>query len=343
VNNALYGKTQPELAWWHFAHWERWGKWDRVGGVVPYLYKQALPGAIQKAKSLGYEGARWNRMDDEVAASSHSATNPISIWQQPHPFYFAELEYQAESNNETLQKWHIVLEETAKFMMSFVRFNSTTTKYDLPAPIHSMDMMSMNADDKDVRNPPFELAYWRFGLDIMAKWYDRQGFPVPANITKFYNGLAPFPMMDGSYIRFEGVDDMWSNSKSVSNHPAFAGMFGMLPPDPRLNMTAFQHSMAIVYGGWRITSNHTWDFPMLAMTAARSGDSSRAVDLLLHDTFVFNQAGMSIAKESTTPHFASSGGLLMAVAMLANGWKELHGRHWPKDWVCESEGFNPGL
>jgi hypothetical protein len=345
VNNALYGKTQPELAWWHFAHWERWDKWDRVGSVIPYLYKEALPGAIQKAHSLGYTGARWNKMDDEVTGTTHSAINPMSVWQQPHPFYFAELEYQAASTNQTLDKWHNVLEQTASFMLSFAKFNNATKQYDLPAPIYSMDMVGMNKHDDRVKNPIFELAYWRFGLKVMAKWYQRQGLPVPANITKVYDGLVQFPTeaKDGTYIHHEGKTNMWSNSTSVSSHPTFAGLFGMLPPDPRLNMTRFQHTMAIAYSGWRITSNHTWDFPMLAMTAVRSGDSSRAVDLLLHDTFKFNKAGMPIVNGSSTPHFSSAGGLLMTVAMLANGWTELHGRHWPKDWVCESEGFNPGL
>ena len=44
-----------------------------------------------------------------------------------------------------------------------------------------------------------------------------------------------------------------------------------------------------------------------------------------------------------TPYFPASGGLLMAVAMLADGWREIPGRKWPRSWTCEAEGFVLGI
>ena len=41
------------------------------------------------------------------------------IWQQPHPIYFAELDYRLHSTKETLEKWRNIVFETAEFMADY--------------------------------------------------------------------------------------------------------------------------------------------------------------------------------------------------------------------------------
>jgi hypothetical protein len=362
VNNGWSGKFQMDMAWWNLAHWERWSKWERIGSAIPLVYERFLQSSIQRAKQQGLKGARWGKLLDPSGKSSPGELNAEPIWQQPHPFYFAELEYNAFPTTRTLKKWHRVLEETAEFMASFARYNSTTKFYDLGPGLHTV---SGDTEPKVTSNPTFELAYWRYGLHVAQKWYQRQNFKVPEHITKVYENLAPFPIANGSYIAYEGAQDMRHNTRLISNHASLAGIFGMLPPDPRLNLTIFQNTIANIYqtfftglsspapftqpsplsaSSQASITPYGWNFPLLAMTAVRMGDSDRAINWLLHPAFEFDDAGMpSGLGKAPTPYFPSSGGLLMAVAMLADGWRELAGRKWPRDWVCESEAFVLGI
>jgi hypothetical protein len=362
VNNGWAGKFQMDMAWWHLAHWGRWAKWERIGSAIPLVYERFLQSSIQRAKDQGLKGAKWGRLLDPSGKSSPGQLNAEPIWQQPHPFYFAELEYNAFPTTRTLKKWHRVLEESAEFMASFAQYNSTTKLYDLGPGLHTVNG---DSEPRLTSNPTFELAYWRYGLNIAQKWYQRQNLRVPEHISKVYENLAPFPTANGSYVPYEGAQDMRHESKLISNHASLAGIFGMLPPDPRLNLTIFQNTIANVYQTFfaglstpapftqtaspppspqASLSPYGWNFPLLAMTAVRMGDSDRAINWLLHPTFEFDDSGMpSGLGKAPTPYFPSSGGLLMAVAMLADGWRELTGRKWPRDWVCESEGFVLGI
>ena len=60
---------------------------------------------------------------------------------------------------------------------------------------------------------------------------------------------------------------------------------------------------------------------MLAMSAARNGETEKAVEWLLHPLFAFDDVGMPVpASRVPTPYFPGSGALLYAVAMMAEGW-----------------------
>jgi hypothetical protein len=241
------------------------------------------------------------------------------IWQQPHPFYFAELEYKAFPNKATLAKWSRVLEETANFMVSFAFWNESSGVFDLGPPLHGM---GENSNASNTLNPPFELAYWRFGLDIAAKWFGRQNRVVPEKITKVYRNLAPFPIQNRTYVSFEGVHQMWSDRRMTYDHPAAIGINGFLPPDERVDKQVFNNTLNAVLQTWNLTKSYGWDFPMLAMAKLRVGDVKTAVDLLLDLNFAFDDVGMPQGgSRARTPYFPSSSGLLMATAMLADGWE----------------------
>jgi hypothetical protein len=75
-----------------------------------------------------------------------------------------------------------------------------------------------------------------------------------------------------------------------------------------------------VFSVWQWDRCWGWDFPMMAMAAARNGEPNLAVEALLHSSRKnqFNVAGLSSG--GPFPYFPSNGGLLYAVAMMAAGW-----------------------
>jgi hypothetical protein len=126
VNNGWYGKFHMEMVFWHLGHWARWGKWYMLDRTLPGLYERFLPTSKQRAQDQGYAGARWGKMSDPTGRSAPGEINSLLIWQQPHPFYFAEMEYKAFPNKQTLEKWDEILTESAEFMASFAWWNAST-------------------------------------------------------------------------------------------------------------------------------------------------------------------------------------------------------------------------
>ena len=90
-----------------------------------------------------------------------------------------------------------------------------------------------------------------------------------------------------------------------------------------------------------------WDFGMLAMSAARNGEPERAVSWLLDDLFSFDDVGMPTGGARVpTPYFPGSGSLLLAVAMMAEGWdgSEGHAPGFPDSgWNVRTEGMRKAL
>ncbi|KAM0282579.1 hypothetical protein ACHAQH_002947 [Verticillium albo-atrum] len=344
VNNGWYGKFHMEMILWHHVQFARWGHWDLLHRGLPHLWNHLLQGAFDRAEIQGYDGARWGKMTDPSTIDAPGEINTLLIWQQPHPMYFAELEYREFPNNETLARWAHLLDASADFMASYAWFNETKGVYDLGPPMYPS---SENTNPNMTVNPPFELAYWRFGLDVASDWRKRMGLPVPEPWTMVKGNLAPLPIIDGTYPVYEGVPNMWVDPVTVYDHPSMSAIYGLLPP-PRsgepLNQTVLEETAARIWKLWDLDGSFGWDFPMLAMNALRLGDPKRAVEYLLHPTFQFDDAGYPVGGTRVpTPYFPSSGSLLMTVAMMAAGWDGSEGAHFPKEWEVAVEGFVPGM
>jgi hypothetical protein len=158
------------------------------------------------------------------------------------------------------------------------------------------------------------------------------------------DGLAPFPVQDDVYVLYEGVKDPWTTPELAEDHPGLLGIYGWLPPDPRLNLTTFNATLDKVYQSWNFTYSYGWDFPLLAMTAARLGDAEKAVDWLLDPDNRFDEVGMPEGGTRVpTPYFPASAGLLLAVGMMAGGWDGFEGTVFPGGWEVEVEGFVRGM
>jgi hypothetical protein len=351
TNNGWYGKFHLEMALWHSIHWPLWGRQSLLDRSVGQ-YQKFLATSVERARAQGYQGARWGKMTDPTGRSAPGEINALLIWQQPHPMYIAEVEYRANAAASdfatTLAKWDNVIFETAEFMASYAWWNESSAVYDLGPPLH---VMPENTNPNITRNPTFELAYWRFGLDIATQWQKRQNKTVPAAWTKVLNQLAPLPVQgDGStyYVTFEGIQDMWNNPMYTSDHPGLIGVYGILPPTPGMDLPTLNRTLGMVYGYWNFTESYGWDFPLIAMTAARMANGEGAAYYLLHDNFSFDDAGYPIGGPRVpTPYFPAAGGLLWVVAGMCGGFVgESNGtfvNRWPIGWTVECEGFGQTL
>ncbi|KAL0264208.1 hypothetical protein SLS55_000155 [Diplodia seriata] len=341
TNNGWYGKFHMEMVYWHLIHWNLWGKQDLLDRSIG-VYERFLPTSLERAAQQGYTGARWGKMSDPTGRSAPGEINSLLIWQQVHPFYFAELEYRGSPSNATLNKWDPILTASAEWMSSYAFYNKTTGVYDLGPPMYPV---SENTNPNATINSIFELAYWEFGLSVAAKWQQRQGKPVPSHWTDVAENLAPLPTENGSYVTYEGVPDMWTDPDLTSDHQGLLAINGLLPPTPSIDPAIFNATVERVYQTWNFSFSYGWDFPLLAMTALRSGDAETAVRWLLDENFAFDDVGMPVGGSRVpTPYFPASGGLLIVVAMLAAGWEGGEGSKWPDAWSdARSEAFRPLL
>ncbi len=313
VNNGWYGRFHLEMVWWHAAHWALWDRWPKLNPALS-IYDKVLPGATSLAKSQGYAGARWPKCVGPDGIEWPHEIHALLIWQQPHPIFFAELAYRANPSRATLEKWAPVVEASADFMASYAFNDPSRGKFVLGPPLVPV---SENLDAKTAMNPAFELGYWRFGLRVANEWRKRMGLTPNLKWRSVAANLSPIPQQDGLYVLNEGVQNMWS--KYNFEHPALTGTYGMLPGDG-VDVAIMKQTLAKVSQVWDFQRTWGWDFPMLAMCAARLGDPDKAVDFLLHPApgFQFDECGL--ATGGPFPYFPSNGGLLYAVAMMAAGW-----------------------
>ncbi|KAH8888368.1 hypothetical protein GQ53DRAFT_795894 [Thozetella sp. PMI_491] len=344
VNNGWYGKFHLEMSLWHTLPFARWNQFPLFRRSIPGMYERFLSSSYDRAKAQGYGGARWGKMTDSTGRSAPGEINSLLIWQQPHPMYFAEIEYRSFPGGETLEKWDKILTATADFMASYAFWNASTGRYDLGPPMYPV---SENTAPNATVNPTFELAYWRFGLDVAAKWKGRLGMAVPDAWVHVRDRLAPLPVVDGTYAVYEGIPNMWIDNETTFDHPAMAGIFGLLPPPesgPALNETVLRNTAQRIKESWALGDSYGWDFSMLAMNSLRLGDTTQAVEYLLHPIFQFDDAGYPVGgSRVATPYFPNAASLLLAIAMMAGGWEGASGPHFPDGWDVTVDGFVPGL
>ncbi|EIW55858.1 uncharacterized protein TRAVEDRAFT_76470, partial [Trametes versicolor FP-101664 SS1] len=290
-------------------------------------------------------GARWSKMTDPAGRSAPGEINELLVWEQPHPLVFAEYEYRATHSRATLEKWHDVVHATADWMAVYAHRNASTGFFDLGPPMY---VVSEDTSPNVTRNPAFELAYWRFGLDYASTWLERMGEAVPAAWTEVKDNLAPLPIEDGLYAVYEGIpSDFWDTPTFTNDHPAMVGLYGWLPQTANVSLTMAKATAEKIWTSWNISNCWGWDFPMLAMSAARNGETEKAIEWLLHPLFEFDDVGMPVGGVRVpTPYFPGSGSLLYAMAMMAEGWDGSKGTApgFPKaGWEVRTEGMSKAM
>ena len=365
--NTWFGRPHLEMTWWHAVDFALWNQPKVVARMLRWYNETAYPEAKKIAQRQGFKGIRWMKMTDPWAGEAPSNTGSFLIWQQPHYIYLAEEMYRANPNAETLKQYGRQVEETAEFMADFVSYDAKSKKYYLQGATAMQESMS-----KDFSyNHPFELAYWRYGLTVANQWRERMGKPRQAEWDKIAGNMAPLPMTKDGVITaglpkgktdnlksFDPFNTVGGGSASVStetfadkcrnDHPACLGSFGLLPAATVCcDSIATNKTLKWVMKNWNFQTTWGWDYGMIAMAAARIGDTKTALDALLIDTqkntYLKNGHNYQTA-DRLRLYLPGNGALLTAVAMMCAGWdgcKEVLNPGFPHDgtWNVRWEGL----
>ena len=343
VQNSWFGKFHHEMHWWHAAHFPLWGREQMLLQSLDY-YRRILPVARETARRIGCKGARWPKMVGPEGRESPNRINPFLTWQQPHPVHFAELVYQARPTQETLDFFKDIVLESAEFMASFPWWNEARRCYELGPPIVAPYENNF-PDRRTSKNPTFDLAHWSWALGIAQQWRERLGMASSPQWDRVRNNLAPLTVREGIYREIEVGD------AGFSGHPTMLGALGVVPQTPLVDHATMQKTLDFVLEKWPRDDTWGWDFPMMAMTAARLERPDQAIEALFMDTqknrYLAN--GHNYQQDILPLYLPGNGGLLFAVAMMAAGWKDGPKRHAPgfptpaHGWTVRWEGLRPAL
>ncbi len=313
--NSWHGKSHLEMHWWHGVHFALWDRIELLERSLAW-YESILPMAEGTAKQQGYAGARWPKMVGPDGRESPSSVGVFLIWQQPHPIYYAELCYRAHPNRETLDRYRRVVFETAEFMASYPVWDEAGQRYVLgPAMIPAQE--SYGPDKARNLNPTFELAYWRWALETAQQWRLRLGLDRDPKWDEVIRGLSRPTIREGIYT---GIETPPYTIRR--DHPTMVAALGVVPDTPLIDRGIMKRTYEGVVADWDWPSTWGWDYPMLAMTAARLGEPEEAVDALFLDSpknrYLAN--GHNYQSARLPLYLPGNGGLLTAVAMMAAGW-----------------------
>ncbi len=339
--NSWEGKFHLEMHWWHAAHFALWGRLDLLDRSLGY-YGRVLPRARETARRQGYAGARWPKMTSPTGAESPSTIGPFLVWQQPHPIYYAELVYRQRGDRATLERFREVVHETAEFMASFAAWDEAGQRYVLGPPLQGAQ--EIFPKDKTA-NTAFELEYWRWGLETAQLWRGRLSLAREPRWQRVLDHLAALPVRDGKYLFAETAPESFTDPRWARDHPSVTGAFGMLP-GADVDRATMRRTLDWIWANWSWPDTWGWDYPMLAMCAARLGQPERAIDALLLDTpkNAYRPNGHNHQRPGLTIYLPGNGGLLAAVAMMAAGWDgapEGRAPGFPRDgsWTVRWEGL----
>jgi hypothetical protein len=370
VSNSWNGKFHLEVHPWHSGHFAAWGRPELLERSMGW-YLDHLGQAKAEAARHGVQGAWWTKMSGPEGRNSPSPINPFIMWQQPHPIYMAELLYRAHPGRATLARYGALVDETARLLASWPRWNAATKRFVLGPPIIPVQE---NHDPMTTVNPAFEVEYFRWGLQVAQAWRERRGLPREAAWDRVIASIAPLAERDGLYLPVESEPDFWRVTASDAcrqhatppqclnrDHPSFLMAWGAIGGD-RVDRDTMRRTLAATEADWDLRQTWGWDYPMIAMTAARLGEPDKAVDWLFRDT-ANNHWGVSgmtprVSLDATAnggpdgpgyarmaeTYFPSNGGLLLAAGMMAAGWDGSTGpapgfpRH---GWKLQVEGIRP--
>lgn len=313
--NSWYGKPHLEMHWWHAVHFAQWGRPELMERSLDWYFKVAGKARLL-AKRQGYEGLRWQKMTDHEGNEAPSSIGAFLIWQQPHFIYMAEMLYRHDK--KALQKYKELLFATADFMASYPVLDPVTKKYNLGKGLIPAQECF---DPRTTFNPTYELAYWHWALNIAQQWRLRSGLPKNEKWQQVMDGLAPLPQQNGVYLATESTPDCYTNERYLADHPAVLAAYATIPAANGLDTTIMKNTLQLVWDKWKWNHTWGWDFPLVAMTAARLHLPERALDALLMpirtNTYLLN--GHNYQDERLTIYLPGNGGLLSAVAMMCTG------------------------
>lgn len=319
--NSWRGRFHLEMHWWHGAHFPLWNRADLLTDSLDW-YFTILDRAQETAARQGFAGVRWPKQVALDGRESPSDIGPFLIWQQPHPIYLAELVWRATQTpgmdpvkgEEVLAKYATLVFETAAFMASFGL--RTENGVELPPPLVPAQESYGFMRDR-VENPTFELAYWNWALETAQQWRRRLGLADAPGWSETARDMAKPHTADGVYSAIS-VPPFTIRT----DHPSMLAALGVVPETSAIDPATMDRTLDGVLSDWDWSSTWGWDYPMIAMTAARLNRPNDAVDALLMErgknTYLAN--GHNFQTDALPFYLPGNGGLLTAVALMAVGW-----------------------
>jgi hypothetical protein len=343
--NSWFGKFHLEMIWWHSAHFYNWQRPQYMKGQLGY-YRDIYPKALMFTRLQGYEGVRWPKMVGPEGQNSPSSIGSYLIWQQPHLIYLAEQLYKSNLTQEVLEEFADLIFATADFMADFPLFDEKTGKYNLAPPLIPAQE---HWNCLTTTNPPFELAYWHWGLSIAQQWNIRLGRPIQTKWEEVRNNLPAPVAIDGLYMGIANAPHSYTNPLNMRDHPMVLGAPGMLPLWDKVDKEIMRNTLKLVMEKWDWPHTWGWDYPMVAMCATRLLEPEIALEALLKDvqknTYLVN--GHNYQDERLRIYLPGNGGLLKAVALMCAGWEgcEVKNPGFPNDgkWNVKWENLNEGF
>lgn len=231
VYNGWWGKFHLEMVVWHCAQWATWGRHKYLDRIFPAVYETILPETVKLTQRKGWKGARWPKMTELVTKGgiSPGETRAYLQWQQPMPMYLASLAYKAAPRRETLERWDRILTYTADYMADFAWYNNATGQFDLGPPIQGV---TENSAPTEIYNLAYELAYWKWALDVACGWKEKLGKECPEAWVTVSENLAPPPTLGGLYAPWVGggLNEAWWDDPNFNRDPRSVIMLqGFLP------------------------------------------------------------------------------------------------------------------
>ncbi len=341
--NSWFGKFHLEMILWHQAQFALWGHPELLDRSLSWYFK-AEDNARKIAQRQGFKGVRWMKMTDPDAGEAPSSVGSFLIWQQPHLIYLAELLYRANPTPQVLQKYARLVDETAEFMGDFAEYDKANDRYILRGCIAAQETLPAAT----TVNPPFELSYWHCALKIAQQWRERMGKSRDAHWDDIIRKISPLASKDSLYLAAETQPDSYTNIKMFSDHPAVTGAVGLLPYNSKqVNLDIMKNTEKWIWKNWKWDTSWGWDYPMMAMCAARMGEPQNAVGALLmkEQKNTYLVSGHNYQDGRLRLYLPGNGGYLMAVAMMCAGWDGSTNPNpgFPQDgnWNVKWEGLKP--
>jgi len=325
------GQFHMEMVWWHLAHYALWNRWGMLTNALPY--QRFTLGAQALAAQLDYQGLKWQK---EVGPEGRTAPwiyNQVLLWKEPHPIFFAELDYRLHPTLATLANWTNIVFGTADHMADYPDLQSSG--------IYSLAFDVPPSEKALWSDTVFDLAYWRWGLNQAQIWRQRLGLARNPLWDQVLTNLAPMPVLNGVFVDYAG--DTTTYTTTAYGHPDPIGVYGMLPPIAGVDPNIAHGTVLKLWSewNWNSSSDWGWDFSWMAMAAARTGETQVALNALLYGTSQNQYDTRGVCEGWYLP---GNGGLLYAVAMMAAGWDGSSGwaPGFPNDgsWTVKWEGLN---
>lgn len=333
--NSWRGRFHLEMHLWHAAHFALWGDAASLRRGLAF-YTAALPVARETARRQGCRGARWPKQLGPDLREAPSDIGPFLLWQQPHPIHLAELLRRAEPAAADDAGLAEVVEASALCLVDLLRPDGA--RLGLGPPLVGAQERHVQ-DRHRLQDPAFELAYIAWALRIADAWRARRGARDAGELTALARRIHAPLTVEGTLRTFRTGPAM-----DRSDHPSHLLAHGMVPPTGTIPPAAAAEALEDALREWDWESTWGWDYPALAMTAARLEQPETAVEALLQQT-VKNRcdaAGHFPQRPGLPAYLPANGGTLIALALMSAGWDDgPRAPGLPAAWDARWEGILP--